>query len=159
MSVTSKKAYSKELYKALEKCQFIEETLRMCIFSAVEISRFQLAPHFPIKYKTEDISKLPLGALVNIFVKINNDTALHKLLRDITRERNEVAHRSLLFTLGELDDKDHMAEATRKMKEIIVRATKVHNNLLDVRYAFVRSLGEVKRSRPSDYSRARELKS
>jgi len=56
MSVKLEKAYRKELHKALEKCQFIEETLRMCIFSAVEIARLQLSPHFPIKYKTEDIN-------------------------------------------------------------------------------------------------------
>ena len=83
MSVKLEKVYRKELHKALEKCQFIEETLRMCIFSAVEIARLQLSPHFPIKYKTEDISKLPLGALVNIFSKINNDTGLHESLRKI----------------------------------------------------------------------------
>ena len=129
MSVKLEKVYRKELHKALEKCQFIEETLRMCIFSAVEIARLQLSPHFPIKYKTEDISKLPLGALVNIFSKINNDTVLHESLRKITRDRNDVAHRSLLFTLGELDDEDHMTEATRKMKEVVARATDVHNNV------------------------------
>ena len=147
MSVKLEKAYKKELHKALEKCQFIEETLRMCIFSAVEIARLQLSPHFPVKYKTEDISKLPLGALVNIFSKINNDTVLHKSLRKITQDRNDVAHRSLLFTLGELNNEDHMTEATRKMKEVVARATDVHNNVLDVRYALVRSLSEVERSR------------
>lgn len=83
MSATLEKAYRKELHKALEKCQFIEETLRMCIFSAVEIARHQLSPHFPIKYKPEDISKLPLGALVSIFSKIDNDTALHEALRKL----------------------------------------------------------------------------
>jgi hypothetical protein len=93
MSVKLEKAYRKELHKALEKCQFIEETLRMCIFSAVEIARLQLSPHFPVKYKTE---------------------------------------------------------ATRKMKEIVARATDVHNNVLDVRYALVRSLSEVRRSRDKE---------
>src|SRR4030042_6423302 len=77
MSGKLEKAYQKELHKALEKCQFIEETLRMCIFSAMEIARLQVSPHFPIRYKSEDIAKLPLGALVSIFSKINNDTALH----------------------------------------------------------------------------------
>ncbi len=147
MSMKLERAYRKELHKALEKCQFIEETLRMCIFSAVEIARLQVSPHFPVRYKSEDIAKLPLGALVSIFAKINSDTALHQSLREITRERNDVAHRSLLFTLGELKDKDHMTEATLKMKGIVERATVVHNNVLDVRYALLRSLHEVRRSR------------
>src|SRR5574341_2549810 len=112
MSVKLERDYRKQLHNALEKCQFIEETLRMCIFSAVEIARLQLSRHFPVKYKSEDISKLPLGALVSIFSKINSDTALHVDLKRITRDRNDVAHRSLLFTLGELRDKKHMTEAT-----------------------------------------------
>ncbi len=146
MSTKLEKAYQKELHKALEKCQFIEETLRMCIFTAMEIARLRVSPHFPIKYKSEDIAKLPLGALVSIFSKINNDTVLHKSLRDITHERNDVAHRSLLFTLGELKDKEHMSEATLKMKGIVERTTAIHNNVLDVRYALIRSLHEAKRS-------------
>ncbi len=147
MAKKSESAYQKELHKALEKCQFIEETLRMCIFSAMEIARLQVSSHFPVRYKSKDIAKLPLGALVSVFSKINSDTALHKSLREITRERNDVAHRSLLFTLGELKDKDHMTEATLKMKGIVERATAVHNNVLDVRYALQRSLNEVRRSR------------
>ncbi len=146
MPENPEKEYKKELHKALEKCQFIEETLRMCIFSAVEIAKMQLSPYFPIKYKLQDVSKLPLGALVSIFSKINSDTTLHKSLKKITQDRNDVAHRSLLFTLGELWDEKHMTEATTKMKEIVSRATDVHNALLDVRYALLRSKSEVKRS-------------
>ena len=146
MSVRLERAYRKELHNALEKCQFIEETLRMCILSAVEIARLQLSPHFPVKYKAEDISKLPLGALVSVFSKINSDTALQDDLRKITKDRNEVAHRSLLFTIGELKDKAHMSEATLRMKGIVERATDIHNRVLDVRYEFIRTLSKVKRS-------------
>jgi len=140
------RVYRKELQNALEKCQFIEETLRMCIFSAVEIARLQLSTQFPVKYNSEDISKLPLGTLVSIFSKINDDTALHRDLKSITRDRNDVAHRSLLFSLGELGDKNHMTEATEKMKDIVTRATDIHYRLLDVRWALLRSLSEVRRS-------------
>ena len=146
MSTKLERAYQKELHNALEKCQFIEETLRMCIFSAVEIVRLQVSPHFPVRYESKDIAKLPLGALVKIFAKINSDTALHKSLKEITQERNDVAHRSLLFTLGELKDKHHMTEVTLKMKGIVARATVVHSKVLDIRYALLRSLNKVKRS-------------
>lgn len=40
-----------------------------------------------------------------------------------------------------------MTEATLKMKVIVARATDVHNKVLDVRYALLRSLSEVERSR------------
>lgn len=152
MSETLGMTYKNELYNALEKCQFIEETLKMCIFSAAEIARLQLSPHFPIKYRLEDISNLPLGKLVNIFSKINNDTALHEALRKITSARNAVAHQSLLFTLGELQDEDHMTEKILTMKGIVARATDAHNNVLSVRYALVRSLNDVKRTQAKTQS-------
>jgi HEAT repeat protein len=118
----------------------------MCISSAIEIARLQLSPHFPVKYKTEDISKLPMGILVSIFSKINTDISLHTDLKDITRDRNDVAHRSLLFTLGELRNKKHMAKATQKLQDVRIRATKIHNRLLDIRYALLRSLSKMKLS-------------
>lgn len=146
MSVELEKAYRDELHLALEKCQFIEETLKMCLLSAIEIARIQVSPHFPLKFKAEDISNLPLGPLVNAFAKINDDTTLHINLRKITKERNQVAHRSLLFTIGELEDRAHMSEATLKMKGIAERATEIHHRVLDVRYELVRALSKVRRT-------------
>ena len=152
MSMELEKAYRDELHRALEKCQFIEETLKMCLLSALEIARIQVSSHFLLKYKEEDISNLSLGPLVNAFSKINDDTALQNDLRKITKERNQVAHRSLLFTIGELEDKTHMSEATLKIKSIAERATEIHHRVLDVRYELVRALNKVRsvqaKSRP-----------
>lgn len=145
MSVELENAYKDELHRALEKCQFIEETLKMCLLSAIEIARIQVSPYFPLKYKMEDISKLPLGPLVKAFAKINDDMNLHNDLKEITKERNQVAHRSLLFTIGELEDKAHMSEATLKMKGIAERANEIHDRVLDVRFELLRVLSQVKR--------------
>ncbi len=146
MTVKLEKAYRDELHQALEKCQFIEETLKLCLGLAIEIARIQVSPHFPLKIKAEDISNLPLGPLVRAFAKINDDTVLHNNLREITKKRNQVAHRSLLFTIGELQDKAHMSKATIEMKEIVAQATDIHKRVLDVRSEFVRSLSNVKRA-------------
>ncbi len=146
MSVKLEKAYKDEMHRALEKCQFIEETLKMCLLSAIEIARIQVSPRFSLKYKAEDISNLPLGPLVNAFAKINDDTALQNDLRKITKERNQVAHRSLLFTIGELEDSAYMSEATLKMKDIADRATEIHHRVLDVRYELIRVLSKVRRA-------------
>ena len=139
------RSYKKELNRALEKCQFIEETLKECLLSAIEIARIQVSPYFPVKYKASDISKLPLRPLVKAFGKINEDAVLHQELRKITKERNKVAHQSLLFTIGELKNKAHMSDATREMKSIAERATEIHHKVLDVRYQLVRALNEAKR--------------
>jgi len=146
-AIELQKAYKNELYNALEKCQFIEETLKMCLISAVEITRIQVSPYFPLKYKAEDISNLPLGPLVNAFSKISNDSALLNDLRNITKDRNHVAHRSLLFTIGEMGDSVHMTKATSKLKEIAERASEIHNRVLDVRYEMLRTLSKVKREK------------
>ena len=152
MSEELEKAYKDELHRALEKCQFIEETLKMCLLSAIEIARIQVSPHFPLKYKAEDISNLPLGPLVKAFAKINDDTALQLDLQNITKDRNQVAHRSLLFTIGELEDGAHMSEATLKMKGIAERATEIHHRVLDVRYELVRALSKVRRTQEKSRS-------
>jgi hypothetical protein len=140
------RAYKDELSRALEKCQFIEETLKECILSAIEIARMEVSQHFPIKYKVSDISKLPLSPLVKAFEKINEDSVLHQQLREITKERNMVAHQSLLFTIGELENEAHMSDATLEMKRITDRATEIHHQVLDFRYQLIRAVNAVKRN-------------
>jgi hypothetical protein len=147
VSMELEKLYRNELHRALEKCQFIEEILKLCLLSAFEIAQIQVLPHFPLKYKAEDIINLPLRPLVNAFSKINDDIELQKDLREITKERNKVAHRSLLFTLGELEDETHMSGATLEMKSIADRATEIHNRVLDVRYELMRALSKVKHAK------------
>lgn len=137
--------FKEEVYNALEKCQFVEETLRMCISHAIEIAKLQLSPYFPLEVTGNDLGKMPLGTLVNVFSRINNDTALIKSLRSITTDRNHVAHNSLLFTLGELGDATHMQQELKKMKAISERANQVHGRVLDIRYELLRSLGVVER--------------
>lgn len=138
-------SYKDELHRALEKCQFIEEILKMCLLSAIEIARIQVSPYFLIKYKEMDIHHLPLGHLVSAFSKINDDIELHKELREITKERNKVAHRSLLFTIGELTDEPFMEEEILKMKNIADRATIIHERVMEIRYNFLRTLNKVRR--------------
>jgi len=134
-----KEKYHNEMMRALERCQFIEETLKMCIMSAIKIAETKLSSYFPFNYKVSDISKLPMGSLIKKFTKINDDKELQKDLTDLTKERNFVAHQSLLFTLGELEDDQFMSSKIQKLKDIADRATKIHERVLDVRYSLVRA--------------------
>lgn len=94
------RTYREEFHKALEKCQFIEETLKVCIFTAIEIARIQVEPFFSINYKFKDIAKRPLGQLIKIFGVINNDTKLLTTLNGIRDTRNNIAHKGTTFYLG-----------------------------------------------------------
>ena len=100
--------FQKEMMRALEKCQFIEETLKMCILSAVRIAEVKLSPYFSLRYKASEIAKLPLGPLIKKFSKINDDERLLQDLRDIAKDRNFVAHQSWLFYLGVVEGNDLM---------------------------------------------------
>ena len=135
----TKDAFQKEMMRALEKCQFIEETLKMCILSAVRIAEVKLSPYYSLRYKASEIAKLPLGPLIKKFSKINDDERLLQDLRDIAKDRNFVAHQSLLFTLGELEDTDFMSNALAKLSEIADRAGKIHERVLDVRISLIKA--------------------
>lgn len=137
--------YQKAVHDALERCQFIEETLRMCISHAMEIAKLQLSPYYPLKYTYADLSKLSMGKMASIFSRISDDASLKKSLNSITTERNYVAHQSLLFTIGESNDAIHMKQQIVKIDGIKERAILVHNSLLDVRYKLLRSLRVLKR--------------
>lgn len=137
--------YQKAVHDVLEKFQFIEETLRMCISHAIEIAKLQLSAYYPLRITHADLSKLSMGKLVLIFSRINGDASLKKSLNSITTERNYVAHQSLLFTIGESRETTHMKQQIAKIDGIKERAMQVHNNLLDVRYKLFRSLSALKR--------------
>lgn len=124
--------------RALEKCQFVEETLKLCILSAIEITQVMTSPYLTINYAAGDIAKLPMGPLINKFSRISQDEALIKDLRSLTKDRNFVAHQSLLFTLGELSDTESAEVALKKLKAIGDKASALHERVLDVRYALAR---------------------
>ena len=145
MSKTITDQYQKAVHDALERCQFIEEILRMCISHAIDIARIQLAAYYPLKITNSDLSKLAMGKLISIFSRINDDAALNNSLKSLITERNHVAHQSLLFTIGESRDPIYMKTQITKIEGIRDNAMQVHNNLLVVRYELHRALSALKR--------------
>lgn len=141
--------YQKEVHDALEKCQFVEETLRVYINLTIEIAKLEMANSFTVRFTTADLSKLSLGKLVRVFSRLSKDASLKSLLKNLTTERNFVAHRSLLFTLGELQDPNHIAQSLQKMRDIRELASKAHEALLEETWRLRRSLSALKRRHKS----------
>jgi hypothetical protein len=137
--------YQKEVHDALEKCQFVEETLRVYINLAIEIAKLEMEDHFPVRFTTADLGKLSLGKLVGVFSRLSDDASLKSSLKNITTERNFVAHRSLLFTLGELQDSNHMAQSLQRIRDVKEQAGKAHEALLEKTWRLRRSLSALKR--------------
>jgi len=133
-----KEEYSKETIAALEKCQFIEDKLKSCILTAIEINRISKENKYAIKFEAEDIEKKPLGPLIKEFEKINDDKELHNELWNFKDERNNIAHASQLFTLGELEDEDHMLVAIEKMRERTTQAGLLHARILEIFWKLIK---------------------
>ena len=147
MGNTANAQYQKEVHNALERCQFVEETIRVYVNLAIDIAKLALQSNFPVRFTKKDLSKLSLGKLVNIFSRLSNDTSLISSLKKVTADRNYVAHRSLLFTLGELQDPVHISEAIQKILEIQDSAKAAHESLLDKTYELRKSLNALRRGR------------
>lgn len=137
--------YQKEVHNALEKCQFVEETLRVYIELVIRIAKLELSPHFPVQFTTADLSKLSLGKLVNLYSRLSDNASLKSLLKNITEERNFIAHRSLLFTLGELEDSNHMLKSLEKLITIKDRAIKAHEELLEETWRLRKAAQKIER--------------
>jgi len=139
------KEYREAVHFALERCQFIEATLRMYLGTVVEIATLTLADYFPVRVTDKDLAKRPMGSLVKIFSKFNENDQLQSRLKYLVERRNHVAHQSLLFTLGELGDEVHMGKAAEDMKTIGEEAKEVHEMLLDEGMEAQRLLNAVRR--------------
>ena len=140
-----KEEYTKETVAALEKCQFLEDKLKDCILKAIEINRISKENKFAIKCKAKDIDKKPLGPLIKEFKKINDNTELNNELWNFKNERNDIAHASQIFTLGELEDKDYMLSAIEKMRERTNQAGDLHEKILEIFWKLIRQKKTISR--------------
>ena len=139
--------YREAIYGALEKCQFVEENLRVCIWLASEVARVKLQDYFPVKFCREDVARLSLGRLAGIYLRLTMSAKVTDLLKTIVEGRNYVAHRSLLLTLEHRGSVELMRESIEKMNRIEQRAGELQNELLDERYALQRKLRGIRACR------------
>ena len=138
--MTVQTEYRNAVYRALERCQFIEEILRLYLYLVIQVAKIELKSHFPVNLTKEDLSKLSLGRLVYKFSQFNGNVSLKSDLEKITPDRNKVVHQSLLLTLGENEDNKHLAKLTNSMNEFEKRAKKAHETLLDEKWKLQKSL-------------------
>ena len=139
--------YREAVYRALERFQFIEETLRIYLDLVIQISKIELTQYFPVNLTKKDLSKLSLGKLSDMFSRFNGNALLKSSLKDVAPNRNTVAHQSLLFTLGELKDNAHLTKLIHEMNVIEKRANEVHEILLDERWKLHKSLNALRRTK------------
>ncbi len=139
--------YRNAVHAALERFQFVEEILRVYLDLVIQVAKLELKPYFPVNLTKKDLSKMSLGRLTDAFSRFNSNATLRADLKKITPERNRVAHQSLLFTLGELEDVAHMSKRTAEIKDIAERAKHIHEALLGERWELQGALTRLKATR------------
>jgi hypothetical protein len=98
--------------------QFVEESLRMFISNSYQYIAKQLSKKIPFEYDYRDVEKDALGTLINKFEKLNDNKPLISELRDLTKYRNDYAHRGFLTTYEEMNNSQHLESELETARDI-----------------------------------------
>ena len=99
----------KDSYKALTlrilgSFQLLEFALKTYIAHAYKIIKKSVDEKVHFDYSKKDIEELPLERLLNIFAKLNTNNELISRLNKLRIERNHIAHKALIITMGSMYD-------------------------------------------------------
>ena len=105
--------YRATTLRILGNFQLIEFTLKVYIAFAYRIIAHSTKDLIPFNYSFSDVESFPLERLLNIFSKMNENAALIDRLNKLRKERNHIAHESLLVAAGS----DYDANAVKESEE------------------------------------------
>lgn len=99
----------RESYKAitlriLGSFQLLEFALKAYIGRAYSVIKKSVGKTVHFGYSAKDVEEFPLERLLNIFSKLNTNKELLSRLNKLRVERNHIAHRSLILTMGSMYD-------------------------------------------------------
>ena len=99
----------RESYKAvtlriLGSFQLLEFALKAYIARAYSVIKKSVGERVHFGYSAKDVEEFPLERLLNVFSKLNTNKELLSRLNKLRVERNHIAHRSLIVTMGPMYD-------------------------------------------------------
>jgi len=99
----------RESYKAvtlriLGSFQLLEFALKAYIARAYSVIKKSVGERAHFAYSAKDVEEFPLERLLNVFSKLNTNKELLSRLNKLRVERNHIAHRSLIVTMGPMYD-------------------------------------------------------
>jgi hypothetical protein len=92
----------------LTEFQYMEELLKMYLSDCYILIKSEVSEIIPFKYSRTDVETNSLRRLIDKFEKVNNNTGLLALLRQLTKVRNDVAHRGIMFKLHKTGDSEYL---------------------------------------------------
>ncbi|MCZ8014495.1 MAG: hypothetical protein O9274_02240 [Limnobacter sp.] len=100
-----RKYYKDTTMRLLGRFQLLELALKVYVGVNYKVIQARVEGLIHFGYTEDDLSDLPLGRLLALFKKFNTNAELHARLQKLQTERNQIAHRSLLITMGSLYDR------------------------------------------------------
>jgi|SRR5471030_1528601 len=97
--------YKTVTLRILGNFQLLEFALKTYIGRAYSVIRNCVGKKVPFDYSREDVEAYPLERLLTTFSKLNLNKELLVRLNKLREERNHIAHRSLIVTMGAMYDR------------------------------------------------------
>jgi hypothetical protein len=99
-----RESYKATTLRILGSFQLLEFALKGYIGLAYKVIKRSVGQRIHFNYSEKDVEAFPLERLLNVFGKLNENTDLLKRLNKLREERNHIAHRSLIITMGGMYD-------------------------------------------------------
>ena len=96
--------YKATVVRMLSNFQLIEFALKEYIGLAYRLISERIKDTLHFSYSGKDVESFPLERLINTFSKVNSNRDLISRLNKLRSARNQIAHRSLVVTMGSLYD-------------------------------------------------------
>lgn len=100
-----RKYYKDTAMRLLGSFQLLEFALKVYVGLSYKVIQARVKDVVHFDYADNDLDDLPLGRLLSLFKKLNSNAELLARLQKLQTERNHIAHRSLLITMGSLYDR------------------------------------------------------
>ena len=100
-----RKSYKAVTLRILGSFQLLEFALKAYIGRAYSVIKKCVEERVHFGYSAKDVEEFPLERLLNVFSKLNTNKQLISRLNKLRVERNRVAHRSLIVTMGPMYDR------------------------------------------------------
>jgi hypothetical protein len=114
--------YSRRLSGCLLTYQFIELSLRLCLYRCHAIVKFRLDGHLPYEAPIEALEDAALGRLIDWYKVFTTNQALIQNLRKIKTERDHLAYQGYLVTLEEQENDTFLIDKARELEAAHQRA-------------------------------------
>ena len=89
--------YKDRAVRVLGTFQMLELSIKIYISAAYHVIRLRLDGEIPFNYDFWHVENFPLEKLLSVFSKLNSNKSLHARLNKLREQRNDVAHRALLY--------------------------------------------------------------